>query len=170
MVLIKKFDDGSTISFGPGKFDEFCIHFVCSDGRKYFPKDHEYFKQLQILGDQEGREKIYYEFIEIFDRTGKDIDKDVISHIKKISLKYVNDFRWVERLYMILYAAMVAEENKANTQVGKRIKRLGVHQVLIENVDSEIAANFSRGMTAGQIDRELEKRISKLKKPEGVFF
>ena len=40
---------------------------------------------------------------------------------------------------------MVAEENKAFSKLGKRIKRPGVYQVLQENIDYNTAANFSRG-------------------------
>lgn len=53
---------------------------------------------------------------------------------------------------------MIAEENKAGTVLGKRIKRLGVHQVLLENISPRIAANFSRGMRAKEIIGECIKR------------
>ena len=41
---------------------------------------------------------------------------------------------------------MITEENKRNTRLGKRIKRLGMHQVLIEEIQPAIAVNFSRVM------------------------
>lgn len=47
---------------------------------------------------------------------------------------------------------MIAEENKENTQLGKQIKRLGVHQVLIEKMGCNEAANFSKGIRWRQID------------------
>jgi hypothetical protein len=40
---------------------------------------------------------------------------------------------------------MVAEENYPGTKLGKRLKRLGVHQILIEGMKVETAANWSRG-------------------------
>ena len=39
----------------------------------------------------------------------------------------------------------IAEENKEFTKLGKRIKRLGVHQVLKERMHYNEAANFSKG-------------------------
>ena len=42
--------------------------------------------------------------------------------------------------------AMVAEERKAGTRLGKRIKRLGVHQLLMEHKSPYDSANFTRGM------------------------
>jgi hypothetical protein len=53
---------------------------------------------------------------------------------------------------------MVAEENKTNTKLGKKIKRLGVHQILIENMKPEIAANFSKGMKWQEISNECKIR------------
>jgi hypothetical protein len=53
---------------------------------------------------------------------------------------------------------MIAEENKENTILGKRIKRLGMYQTLIEGLPAEMSANFSRGMKWKQLDKECTKR------------
>jgi hypothetical protein len=53
---------------------------------------------------------------------------------------------------------MIAEENKENTKLGKRIKRLGMYQTLVEKLDPFLAANFSRGMKWQEIDEECHKR------------
>lgn len=50
-----------------------------------------------------------------------------------------------DMLLSILYARMVAEGSKERARLKKRVKRLGVHQVLIEGVAPEAAATFSRG-------------------------
>ena len=41
---------------------------------------------------------------------------------------------------------MIAEENKAFTRLGRRIKRLGVYGLLLEDMSVEHAADFTRGM------------------------
>lgn len=56
------------------------------------------------------------------------------------------------QIYTILYMGMVAEERKAGTRLGKRIKRLGVHKLLVENQSVSDAANFMRGMRWREID------------------
>jgi hypothetical protein len=63
-----------------------------------------------------------------------------------VSGDYQEDRQKVEILFTILYAAFISEENKATTKLGKRIKFLGIHQILIEGISPEIAAHFSRGM------------------------
>jgi hypothetical protein len=63
-------------------------------------------------------------------------------------VKLISGFRLPleqEEVYVTLYMGMVAEEAKTGTRLGKRIKRLGVHQVLLERLEPEMAANFSRG-------------------------
>ena len=56
-------------------------------------------------------------------------------------------------MFTILYMAMIAEEKKEHTKLGKRIKRLGVHKLLVERVPVSEAANFMRGMGWREIDR-----------------
>ena len=68
------------------------------------------------------------------------------------------DWQTLELIYSILYMGMIAEENKENTILGKRIKRLGMYQTLIENVPAEISANYSRGMKWHELDKECNKR------------
>jgi hypothetical protein len=64
----------------------------------------------------------------------------------------------VENIFGILYAGMIAEEQKDKKILGKRIKRLGVHQVLVELVDPKIAANYSRGKRWSDLDIECKQR------------
>ena len=52
----------------------------------------------------------------------------------------------------VLYLAMIAEERKANTKLGKRIKRLGVHKLLFDGGNVSNSANFMRGMGWREID------------------
>jgi hypothetical protein len=83
--------------------------------------------------------------------------------VVNIAAKYQqapNDSLETEIIFTILFAAMVAEENKANTRLGAKIKRLGVHQVLMDTppISSRIAANYSRGMKWQEINKECSDR------------
>lgn len=49
--------------------------------------------------------------------------------------------------------AMISEEQKEHTKLGKRIKRLGIHKLLIEGIPVNKAANFMRGMKWREIDK-----------------
>ena len=47
---------------------------------------------------------------------------------------------------------MIAEENKSKAVLGKRIKRLGVHLVLMEGRTPEEAAAFPTGKKAAELN------------------
>jgi hypothetical protein len=160
-TLIKIFPDGTILEFDNGSFDGWCVYVTPKDASRFAPKDVEYFAELARLGTKYGHTKLYTDFMLIFERTTKNIDRSVLDEISLLSKNYPSDEIAVEKLLSILYAGMVAEENKANTKLGKKVKRLGVHQVLIENVRPETAAVFSKGMAWQQILREYEKRVSR---------
>ena len=46
--------------------------------------------------------------------------------------------------FIVIYAGMVAERNKKFTKLKERIKRLGMHQVLLEQMPVQEAANWSK--------------------------
>ena len=54
--------------------------------------------------------------------------------------------------------AMIAEERKQYTRLGKRIKRLGIYKLLIEKSNIYEAANFMRGMNWKDIDELCKNR------------
>ena len=78
--------------------------------------------------------------------------------IYHLSWAYGEDALEVDILFSILYAGMIAEENKHRAKLRKRVKRLGVHQVLWEDMAPEAAATFSRGKSWEVIDRECVQR------------
>ena len=53
---------------------------------------------------------------------------------------------------------MIAEENKAFTKLGKRIKRLGVYTLLIEKKPLKYSTNFMRGKRWREIDKLCKER------------
>jgi hypothetical protein len=70
-----------------------------------------------------------------------------------ISQFYDKDSLEIEIWFNVLYLAMIAEENKKNTKLKKRIKRLGIHQVLIDELEPEVAATFGNGIKWTELDR-----------------
>jgi hypothetical protein len=149
---IKNFADGSRIEFDAGKFDGWCVYVTRAGRERHAPRDSDYFAELkQLHGRFPGA---HDDFVEIFSRTTKELDATVLARITELGMQYPAELRVdVDVLLTTFYAAMLAEENREHAPLGKRIKRLGVHQVLIEGMPIEEAVNFSRG----QPWRELEK-------------
>ena len=152
--LIKSFSNGSRLEFDQGGFDAWCVYFVRPDGSRTAPKDIDYFRQLQQLGDHWGRERLYADFVRIYDLTTAILDTRVLDLISVLSAAYGRDALRLEILLTTVYAGMLAEENKRHAVLKKRVKRLGMHQVLMEDITPEVAATFSRKRRAADIGRD----------------
>jgi len=158
MPIIKCFPDKSIIERDRGTFDEWCIYLIRPQIKRYAPKDIDYFQRLIELSQYYSAQKIYEDFVKIYEITNTETSPHVLEFITEIASSYHNNTIEIDILYTILYLGMVAEENKANTKLGKRIKRLGMHQIMIDKMDAITAANFSKGMKWQQISIECKNR------------
>lgn len=143
--LIKEFADSSFLEYDRGNFDDWCVYLTDSNGVRKPPRDVDYFQQLKDLSLKYGSQKVYADYVEVYTQTGKKIESCVLDRITDISQTYCEDSILVDKVLTILYMAMIAEECKAYTKLGKRIKRLGIHLLLNEDKDVRFAANFMRG-------------------------
>ena len=149
-----RLSDGTKLYFGRGKFDDWCIYVERRDNTIDYPLDSWYFDELQKLGYGK---QIYDVFCLIYDITTKKLCPIVTMTCKMLAVNH-KDWQILELIYSILYMGMIAEENKENAILGKRIKRLGMYQTLIEGVPAEVSANFSRGMKWQDLDKECASR------------
>jgi hypothetical protein len=158
--LFSNLPNGYSISFGRGKFDDWCIYFQTASGVTYFPKDVEYFATLDSIGQDFGHINLYNDFVHLYNevRDEKVANPHTINWIYSNAVKYSVYASRIGNAFAIMYAGMVAEENKEHKVLGKRIKRLGVYQVLVDREEPHYAADFSRGMKAKQLIVECEKR------------
>jgi hypothetical protein len=153
-MQLKTFPDGSLLEFGKGKFDNWCL-FLSKDQMTFTPSDKIYFKAIIKLAGIYGADRIYKDFVKIYDNTTNKIDPHILNTmIDKISREYGKDSTEINVLFSVLYAGMVAEENKVNTILGRKLKRLGLYQCLFEGMQPELAANFSKGKRYMEIERE----------------
>jgi len=158
--LIKRLSDGSCLVFARGRFDTWCIYHVINvagQTTKHAIKDIEMFAILQKYALAPCRFDLYRDFVGIFGLASCVIDERVANKITEISTRYSNSAE-VELVLAFLYAGMVAEENKQHAILKKYIKRLGVHQVLIEQLEAKTAANYSRGKKWPELCQECEAR------------
>ena len=151
---IAKFPQGK-ISFATGRFDDWAVFVEVKDWPQW-PKDEWYFKKLKkfalFLGDE-----VYNDFVSLFEMTTASVESSVIEHIRGIAKKYPTPWE-AEGIYYILYGGMIAEENKENAILKKRMKMLGVHQLLKEGYTSAQAAAFSWGKPWYELDALCEER------------
>jgi hypothetical protein len=154
MRLIRTFPDGSVLEFDRGKFDDWCLYLTRPTIPRYPPLDVEYFAQLKSLAARHSTRAVYEDFVTIFNRTNEHISPHVLEMIFHMSHTYGPDALEIDILLTILYGGMVAEMNKRSTKLKKRVKRLGIHQLLLEDYSPEDAGSFSRGKGWEIIDME----------------
>lgn len=173
--LLKEFSDGDCLFFAPGKFDDFCVFKTTKADRNapltfaQAPLDVDYFSQLVQFGNIYGRYYCWNVFVMLYNVVEKEFSQDVCEKITFLSKNFFGNELLGDKLFSVLYAAMVAEENKEFTVLGKSIKALGVHQILLEDVPVQIAANFSKGRRASDLrvlmeDRGIHRNFVKMRK------
>lgn len=155
---IKEFRDGSFLEYDRGAFDDWCVYLTEPNGSRKPPRDIDYFSQIQELAGKYGAQAVYADYVAVYDLTGKRVDGHVFNAIADASSKYGTDSLEVEKILSILYMAMISEEQKKYTRLGKRIKRLGIHKLLFEDATVREAANFMRGMGWRDIAHLCEER------------
>lgn len=155
---IKTFADRSFIEYDQGKFDKWCVFYNSADGERTPPRDVDYFRELKRLAQKYGADRIYADFVEIYNMTGKELEEHKLRLITDMAFSYGRDALTVDIILSILYVAMISEEKVAYTKLGKRIKRLGVHLLLLEDKTESYAANIMRGKGWREIAADCEKR------------
>jgi hypothetical protein len=156
--LIKEFENGTFLEYDRGGFDDWCVYFTDTNGTRKPPRDVDYFKQLTELAEKYSVEKVYTDYVQVYNLTGKEVEQPALAEISRISASYGRDALDVDVIFSILYMAMIAEERKKYTRLGKRIKRLGIYKLLIEKRSVYEAANFMRGMGWRDIDALCRER------------
>lgn len=156
--IVKKFSDGSFLEYDKGAFDDWCVYLNRPNITRYAPKDYQYFKRLSEYALKYGANVLYQDFVEIYNLTTSKLEDAVFEYIDKLCMKYGSDEIDIAIDFSIIYMGMVAEENKAFTKLGKRVKRLGVHQVLMDKLHYNVAANFSRGKKWYDISEECNQK------------
>lgn len=147
---ITTFSDGTSIEFDRGRFDVWCVYHRTPGVGRRPPLDLEYFDELAKLARTHGVERVYGHFAEIYEATDNDVRDEVLARIVELSSEYGSDAHRFHFTMATIYAAMVAEERRG-LPLGKRVKRLGIHQVLNESMPANEAANYSRGMRAREL-------------------
>ncbi|MCW3160663.1 DUF7004 family protein [Chryseobacterium oryctis] len=157
MKIIKEFNNGGRLFYDKGNFDKWCIFYECEprEVKKFAPTDKFYFKHL--LDSSKKYITVYDDLMDIFHKTTNEFDEKILHDIEFICQKYGEDALQIEITFIVVYCGMIAEEKKANTKLGKRIKMLGIHQLLKENFGIDEAADFSRGKGWRILDEECKK-------------
>lgn len=155
---MKVFSDGSQIEFAQGRFDKWCVYLTRPNVRRHAPLDRHYFSTVERLATQHGGDFLWTVFVRLCERTSRQPDPEVFDGLTNVASRFGADSLEFDIAFTCIYMGMIAEENKAGTKLGKRIKKLAMHQILRERMNVEVAANYTKGMTWKQIDALCKER------------
>lgn len=155
---VKDFPDGSFLEYDRGKIDLWCVYMTNSKGVRRPPLDKDYFKELKDLADRYGADRVYTDFVTIYDSTTKNIDEDVLNRISDMASFYGIHSLAVDKLFTTFYMAMTSEENYPNTRLGRKIKRLAAYEILFGGKDVNDAVVFMKQMKWKEIDALCHER------------
>ena len=144
------------IYFDKGKFDKYCVYINGRNKFRYAPTDDVYFNWIRILAKQYGNLQVWNDFCTIYDivDTGE-TENEVLSIIKNIDLHYNDDtILW----WLIFYMTMLAECKKENTILKKRIKKLGVYNILFDEYSIDYIIKYKKGKNWRYLDNLMKER------------
>ena len=144
------------IYFDKGKFDKYCVYINGRNKFRYAPTDDVYFNWIRILAKQYGNLQVWNDFCTIYDivDTGE-TENEVLSIIKNIDLHYNDDtILW----WLIFYMTMLAECKKENTILKKRIKKLGVYNILFDEYSIDYVIQYMKGKNWRYLDNLMKER------------
>lgn len=152
---IKEFLNGGRMMYVKGRFDAWMLDCKGVEYLSRFPRDEEIFELVISLAKQYGPANLLGEFNWIFWMTDSILSSTTLRYIESRGKIYGQKF---EIVFTFLYLSMVAEENKTHAPLGKRMKMLGIYQVLIEGADPFYASQFSKGKKVQELNEEMRKR------------
>lgn len=155
--LVKEFEDGTYLEYDRGKIDSWCVYMVSPDGVRRPPLDRDYFNELKALADVYGADRVYRDFVYIYDSTIKNINDEILGNISEIAKSY-DDSLSVDKLFTTFYMAMTSEENYPNTKLGRKIKRLATYEILFGGKTVDDAVVFMKRMGWREIDALCRER------------
>ncbi|HZJ91106.1 MAG TPA: hypothetical protein VFC89_05565, partial [Oscillospiraceae bacterium] len=86
--LIKRYPDGSFLEYDRGGFDDWCVYLTDASGNRKPPRDTDYFTQLKNLAERFGTDKVYNDYVKVYDLTGKQVSKAALDSITLLSEEY----------------------------------------------------------------------------------
>lgn len=138
------------VYFAPGKYDPWCVYV------EHIPLDKEYFQQLKDLSISYGRVKVYNDFIKVYNIVDENFNKNLgLQTAIDIDKTYKED---TLILWIVLYMTMIAEEKKENAILKKRIKNLGVYNVLFDEYDIDYVISYMKDEDWRVLDKLMKER------------
>lgn len=149
-------DTGYEIYFAQGKFDPWCVYINKHEFNNDIPLDKDYFQWILNLSDKYGVDEVYGDFLIVYEAADSSFDeKECALLCHEIDTHYEED---TTHWWIIFYMTMVAECKKKNAILKKRIKHLGVYNILFDDYDITYVTRYMRGKSWRYLDKLMKER------------
>ena len=110
-MIIKRFSDNSLLEYDRGSFDDWCVYYTNSSGIRKPPRDTDYFEFLCQLANEFTVEKVYGDYVQVYNWTGNKVKEGVLNNITTLSASYGEKALAVNIVFSILYLAMISSRS-----------------------------------------------------------
>lgn len=150
-------NNGYEFYFDKGKIDNYRVHCINHKTKKdWFALDKEYLAWIKRMGNRYDNDSVYNDFVRLYDAVEYDYDfNNIIGLINELDSHYHNQ---TQKWWVVFYMTMIAEEHKEGAILGKRIKRLGVYNVLFDGYSAEYTAHYMKDMSWIELDKLMSVR------------
>ena len=148
-------DNNYLFWFGEGNIDEWCVYCVKPNNRTWFAYDSEYLSWIKKMGKFHGEQKVYDSFCRIFDNVHYNFNMgdgyNIVCEVSK-------DYHRTGHFWAWFWMTMIAEERKDNAILGKRIKRLGVYNMLFDKYKLGYVTQYMVGKKWYELEALMDER------------
>lgn len=171
-----KYNDGSYYTYSHGNKDDWYLLYYDNKNISHKLYDKDYFNQIKSYANKYDSEVVFKDFEKVYDMVSSLATKynghpepslTDLNTIKDITTKYGQDCLPVEKLFGLLYLAMISEwyyvtRSGYPSILKHSVKKLGVYQVIFENKDGSYAANFSKNKNAKELQDIMREKNLKV--------
>ena len=151
-----KIDKENEVNIATGRFDKWCYYLTYNKKKKTIPLDKDYFQWILYLSKKYGVDQVYSDFLIVYEAADEIFDEDECYSIcSEVDKHYEED---TTHWWVIYYMTMVAECKKKNAILKKRIKHLGVYNILFDGYDVDYVTKYMRGKGWRYLDKLMKER------------
>lgn len=153
-------ETGLKIYYSKGRKDNWLVNYETVDGAVTHPIDKNYFRWTLELASQYGKDNVWDSFNSIYYSVKKNRwmneDRELC---KRACIKEASKYdEPTLKLWITYYMTMLAEENMPRAILGKRIKRLGVYNILWDEYTLDYVCSYMRDMGWMELAELMKKR------------
>lgn len=138
------------------------VEYAITDFKFDAPTDNDYMQEIRNLASKYGQNEVWRSFLKLYDsipqQRGVAITRTMTRKVSEIVAQYPCE-KNLRLTFDCLLCAMIAENNREKTKLGKKIKALGIYQSIYElHLSIPQVTNYSKNKSWQWISKECQRR------------